>query len=124
VHKVNSLHSTKEGALLDSGANLSVTHYFGWLQNYVELQEPRHLYLGDDRHRIHGYGILVGRAEVDGVKQTVKFEKVYCAPGLTKTLISTAKLTKKGFKVIINSKGGQVINQQGRTVRSAGKGSR
>jgi len=29
VHKVNALHSAKEGALLDSGANLSVTHYFG-----------------------------------------------------------------------------------------------
>jgi len=56
---------------------------------------------------------------VNGVKQTLKFDKVYYAPGLTKTLISTAKLTKKGFKVIVNSEGGQVINWQGWTVLSS-----
>jgi len=63
--------------------------------------------------------MFVGKNKVNGVKQTVKFEKVYYTPGLTKTFISIAKLTKRGFKVIIIREGGQLINQQRRTVLSA-----
>lgn len=80
----------------DLGASTHMTGNKHWLEDFKEINEGAHIYLGDDRsHQIKGCGKVSVILPDGNIKQIYN---VMYVPGITKNLISVSMITDQDLK--------------------------
>lgn len=92
----------------DSGANSHITPYLYLLTNYKEFRQPRKLKTGGGYVEILGLGDFVFKG-ADG--SACRLQNVRYVPRFPKNTISCARMTKNGFKVVMDEENVMVLNK-------------
>lgn len=101
----------------DSGASSHMTYHREWFSDFQLNAEKRVVETADESClEVHGNGTILIEARVNNQWEPRRLENVLYVPKLKRNLLSTAVLTDKGLKVIIQQEGCKVIDESNNIV--------
>jgi len=96
--------------IVDSGASSHMSSRRDWFVTYQKLQEPRRVWLGDERFIL---AVGVGRVQIvvsiNGQNFNYLIPNVYHVPELSRNLLSVSTLSWQGYKLEFTRSGCQLI---------------
>ncbi|KAF5363875.1 hypothetical protein D9756_000060 [Leucocoprinus leucothites] len=96
--------------VVDSGASLHMSSHWDWFITYQKLQEPRRVWMGDERFILAiGVGQVQVVLTVNGKSLTYLIPNVYYIPELSGNLLSVSALGRCGYTLKFTKSGCQLI---------------
>ena len=86
---------------LDSSATVHVCNNKAWFKTYEELEKPKEVLMGN-----HNYAKVLGKGTIElyfTSGQKLSLLNVFHVPKSRKNLVSASLLSKKGFKIVLES---------------------